>query len=293
MKSIETKGKHYGQFIGVRDSRNRKVSGLSTRNGRYYGTLWVETKGSVKKNARRFPLSDLEGKPCCDLSSAKQAFDLLRGQRVEKALPLGGRKPGFSSWVDEYLLRSSTLKKKKGTIENETQALSRWTDHLGSVLLDKITKSMIDAYIQRRLKGGLLGMRDFAPAAPRTIQLDCTALRNSLKQAVNAGYLNRIPEFPEITVPKPPRRSLITPEQFQTLLESCTDRKNDGSPVTRNGEQLSDFLRFLAFSGSREQEALRILWDHVDFKGGRVYIGAPEDFEAGKLSVGEGGSSKP
>lgn len=32
---------HGAQFIGVRDSRNRRVPGLCVRNGRYYAQLWV------------------------------------------------------------------------------------------------------------------------------------------------------------------------------------------------------------------------------------------------------------
>jgi len=44
----------------------------------------------------------------------------------------------------------------------------------------------------------------------------------------------------------------------------------------KNGEQLADYLRFLAFSGAREQEALRIKWDDVDFARKRVTIGADQ-----------------
>lgn len=33
--------KHGAQFIGVRDSRNRRVPGLYQSNGCYYAQLWV------------------------------------------------------------------------------------------------------------------------------------------------------------------------------------------------------------------------------------------------------------
>lgn len=295
MKSNETKRKHDGQFIAARDSRNRKVPGLSIRNGRFYGTLWTESKSSAKKTARRFPLLDPDGEACRDLTSAKTAFDLLKGRRIENTLPLGGRKPGFSTWVDGedgYLNRKTTLTKKSGTIENETQSLSRWKDHLGNVRLDKITTAMIDSFIQRRLAGGRIGIREFAPVAPRTIKLDCITLRNALKAAVDAGHLVELPKFPKIDVPEAPRRNLVEPQQFKSLLASCTAKNSDGSPVTRNGEQLRDFLRFLAFSGAREQEGLKVCWSHVDFKGRRVYIGAPEEFDAARPAVGTGGESK-
>ena len=39
----------------------------------------------------------------------------------------------------------------------------------------------------------------------------------------------------------------------------------DGKPKYRNGELLADFLKLLAYSGAREQEALALRWEHVDF----------------------------
>jgi integrase len=47
-----------------------------------------------------------------------------------------------------------------------------------------------------------------------------------------------------------------------------------GTACRRNGAQLVDYLRFLAFSGTREQEALRVRWADVDFKSERVTIGS-------------------
>jgi integrase len=37
---------------------------------------------------------------------------------------------------------------------------------------------------------------------------------------------------------------------------------------------LADYLRFLAFSGAREQEALQLKWADVDFRNERLTIGA-------------------
>ena len=39
--------KHGAQFIGVRDSRNRRVPGLYQRNGRFYAQFWVSREGSA------------------------------------------------------------------------------------------------------------------------------------------------------------------------------------------------------------------------------------------------------
>lgn len=291
MQGNEKKSNHGGQFINVRDSRNRRVSGLYTRNGRFYGLLWAPGKDG-KKTARRFPLNDPSGMPCETLAQAKDAFDLLRGDRQSEALPLAGRKPGFSTWADDYLQRAATLAKKPGTVQNETQALARWKAHLGSTAVDKVTTPMIAAYCEKRLKGGRIGGKEFAPAHPRTVTLDCVMLRAALKAAADSGFLRDLPRFPKIKVPPPPRRSLITPQEFEALLDACMANDKDGLPITRNGQQLRDFLQFLAFCGCREQEGLRVRWKHVDFVNRRVFIGAGEDFEATGLSVGTGGDTK-
>ena len=59
-----------------------------------------------------------------------------------------------------------------------------------------------------------------------------------------------------------------------------------------NGEQLRDFLRLLAGTGAREQEALALQWAHADFAGGKIHIGAPAHFVAARFTIGKGGESK-
>ena len=183
MKSNESKiGGHGRKFIPVYDSRNRRVSGLQTRAGVFYGSVWG-AGADGKKTARKFRLLTPEGVPCGNLAEAKAARDLLQGAKQSEALPIAGRKPGFSTWAETYLTLSSTLAKKPVTVQNETQALVRWKSHLGSTLVDRITTPMIAAYVEKRLKGGRIGGKEFAPAHPRTVRLDCIMLRAALPAA--------------------------------------------------------------------------------------------------------------
>lgn len=255
--------------------------------------LWVELGDSEKKTARRFLLQTSEGSPCENLTEAKIAFDQLRVDRQKSILPMSGRKPNFPTWADGYLKLTHTLSKTAGTLENETQALERWKKHLGFIPVDKVSTPMISAYKEKRLKGLRFGERKFKPASPRTVDLDFTILRNVLKAAKEAGYLRKLPDFPRIKVPSPNRRSLITPADFGRLLESCMAHDEVSQvPITKNGEQLRDFFRLLAFCGCREQEGLRIRWLHVDFENKRLFIGAPDNFKASEFTVGSGGVSK-
>lgn len=284
-------GEHRRHFIAATDWRNRKIPGLYQRGDRFYGQLWIE-KMDGRKTARRFALEDQDGNPCRTVTDAKTAFDRLKNDRRENKLPALGHKPGFDSFAAEYLTMQSTRNKKPRTQVNEAQAIERWKAHLANVRIDRITTPMIKGYAEARQRGCKLAGKAFAPAHPRTVALDCIVLRQVLKAAADAGHLREMPRFPKIEIPPPPRRSLISPAGFDRLLACCLANKPDGKPVTLNGEQLRDFLRLLACTGAREQEALALRWAHVDFNAGRIYIGAPEDFTAATFSIGRGGESK-
>jgi integrase len=282
---------HRAQFIPARDSRNRRVPGLCTRNGRYYAQLWIDP-GNGRKSARRLPLIDENKQPIRSLAQAKDALVSLQEHRKQNTLPQRGRRPTFSTFAEQYLQLASTRQKRKRTQEKEAAAIELWNAHLAQVRLDQISTPMIKDFVERRLNGCRLRGKYYEPAAPRTVALDLIALRNVLKAAIDSDHIRELPRFPRIKVPPPPRRPLLTPEQFQNLLARCFAIKDDGEPLTRNGEQLHDFLRLLAFSGAREQEALRLRWSHVDFEQRRMFIGAHGNFFATAMTVGSGGTSK-
>jgi integrase len=282
---------HRPQFIPALDSRNRRVPGLCTRNGRYYAQLWVDL-GNGRKSARRLPLLKENKEPIRSLGEAKDALISLREHRKQNTLPQRGRKPTFASFAAQYLQMASTRQKRKRTQDKEEAAIEMWNAHLGQVRLEQISTSMIKDFVEKRLNGCRLRGKYYAPAAARTVALDLIALRNVLKVAIDSDHIRDLPRFPRVKVPPPPRRALLIPEQFQNLLTCCFATKDDGEPLTKNGQQLYDFLQLLAFSGAREQEALRLRWSHVDFARRRIFIGADENFIATAMTIGSGGTSK-
>lgn len=258
---------HRTQFTAVRDSRNRRVPGLYIRNGRYYGQLWVD-RGNGKKTARRFPLLNDSEKPACTLAEAKQAFEIKRHERRENALPSAGCKPLCADYCETYFAKAKVQRKRAGTLENERQAITRWREHLGHVRIDRISTPMISAFVEKRLAGGKFGGRELRPVAERTANLDLLMLRNVLKAALDDGHLRELPKMKSLDEPPTPKRLLVTPAEFDRLLAAVR------SACEKNGEQVADYLRFLAFSGAREQEALRVSWANVDFARERLTIGA-------------------
>jgi integrase len=262
-------GNHFAKFIPVRDSRNRRVRGLYQRNDRYYAQLWVD-RGYGKKSARRFPLLTPDNLPARTLQEAKEALEVKRHERRKDALPLLGRKPIFGDYCDAYFDKARVQRKRPGTLENERQAIARWRSHLGHLRIDKITTPMIVGLLEKRLKGGAFGGRKLEPVSQRTANLDLMMLRNVLKAAVDDGYLRDLPKMKMLEEPPTPKRQLLMPAEFDRLIAAAR------SDCKKNGEQLADHLRFLAFSGAREQEALRIKWADVDFERERVTVGADQ-----------------
>src|SRR5947207_5311431 len=258
---------HRAQFIPARDSRNRRTPGLYLRGDRYYAQLWVDV-GNGKKTSRRFPLRDSDNQPVQTLSTAREALEIKRHERREKQLPTFGYKPLFRDYCATYFEKAKVQRKRPDTVAGEREALARWCDHLGHVRIDQIATPLIASYIDKRLKGGKFNGRKLAPVSERTANLDIIRLRNVLKSAIDDGYIRELPRIKMLDEAPPPKRDLVTPAEFDRLIEAAPNA------CEKNGEQLADYLRFLAFSGAREKEALRIKWADVDFERERVTIGA-------------------
>jgi integrase len=264
-----TSANHRAQFIPARDSRNRRIPGLYLRGDRYYAQLWVDI-GNGKKTSRKFPLRDGDNQVVRTLSAAREALEIKRYERRENQLPTLGHKPVFRDYCAIYFEKAKVQRKRPGTVAGERETLARWCHHLGHVRIDQIATPLIVSYIDKRLKGGTFCGRKLAAVSERTANLDVIRLRNVLKSAIDDGYIRELPRIKMLDEAPPPKRDLVTPAEFERLIKAAQ------SNCEKNGEQLADYLRFLAVSGAREKEALRIKWADVDFVRERVTIGADQ-----------------
>jgi integrase len=258
---------HRAQFIAARDSRNRRIPGLYIRGSRFYAQLWVDL-GNGKKTTRRFPLFDRDNQPVQNITAAREALEIKRHERRQNGLPTIGHKPLFRDYCVTYFDKAKVHRKRRGTLDGERQALARWCDYLGHLRIDQIGTPIISAFIDTRLKGGKFHGRKLGAVSERTANLDLMRLRNVLKAAIDDRYMRELPRIKMLDESPPPKRALVTPAEFDRLIESSR------TGCEKNGNQLADYLQFLAFSGAREKEALRIKWADVDFERERVTIGA-------------------
>ena len=199
----------------------------------------------------------------------------LQTKRADNDMPSVGRTPKFADYAARYLdfISSGQGAKKPGTVDKERSILALWTEHLGGLRVDQVKRVHVNRFVERRIKAGL---------SPRTANLDIIALRNVLKRAVDEGLIQRLPTEGlrplKTTVRK---RPLFGPAELEKLCSAAFEtRKNEAGevvPVTKNSQEFVDYIKLLAFSGARRNEALGLRWPDVDFDREQLTIGASGD----------------
>lgn len=259
MQPAETPSKpskrHGSSYSKVLDNRKHPVRGLWRRNGVFYARMTVEDQEGKKKVAW---IKLAAASPAEAQTELRKVLTEREGNELRHV----GKSPLFAKYLDEtYLPLLPGTGKKAATLVTERAHYGRWREALGHLHLDKIRPSHILGVLNR-----LRGER-----SPRTCNLALVCLRHVLKAAKRDKFLTALPtEDIEWQKVEKKSRRLFTMADIELI---CAK----GLEVSKNGQQLSDYLRFLSLSGAREQEALRIGWADVNFSGKLLTIGADGD----------------
>jgi integrase len=258
------------RFEKVKDGRRQPVRGLWKRGERYYARLAVENPLTGVKAIRRIPLEDKDGNAVHTVPQAIAELRRLQTHRGDNTLRTVERTPKFTDYAARYLefIGSGQGAKKPATVEKEKSILSRWTEHLGQLRLDQIKRVHVNRFVEKRLSGG---------ASARTINLDVISFRVVLKRALSDGLVQRLPtEGLKPLKTEQGKRSLFTAEDLEKLCTAAFQNKEnaDGKtvPLTENAQQLIDYVRLMAYSGCRRNEALGLQWDDVDATKGLLNV---------------------
>ncbi|MGP8200014.1 MAG: phage integrase SAM-like domain-containing protein [Limisphaerales bacterium] len=220
------------QYQKVYDGRKRRIRGLWVRNGRYSAQMTVKDPDTGKKEVRRIPLEVEENgakRPVATVPEAIAAQERLKVQRVDNALPVLGRTPKFCDYVKDYLAKPTTLNKTPKTIQTETGHLNAWIKHLGETRLKDIIKPMIAEFRDKRLR---------EKVSPRTVNLAIGALRVILREAIEDGWIQRLPmENLRALKYVARKRQLVSLADIEKICESAIE-------VSKNGEQFRDYIMF-------------------------------------------------
>jgi integrase len=275
---------HGATFTKVLDGRKQPIRGLWQRNERFYAQISFDDTITGARKTKRVPLCDKDGNPVTSRAEAVAAFEKVKVQRAEDKLPVLKRAPKFSEFADTYLayIKSGTTEKIKSasTIAKEASILAEWKRHLGGARLEKIRLHHVKAFIQKRKSDGL---------SNRTANLDVITFRNVMKHAVDCGHIDLLPT----TTLRPlkvaqKKRDLFSTADLEKLCNAAfetKEAKGEKIPVTKNAQEFTDYVRFLAYSGARRNEALRVRWKDVDFEHEQVTIGAEGDSKNAKARV--------
>jgi integrase len=136
----------------------------------------------------------------------------------------------------------------------------------GDMGLSEITPGQVQEYrIHRREKSM---ERYKKPPARSTMHQEIVCLRQTLKTAVRHGWLQFLPDLsePYRASGKISHRAWFSPEEYRTLYTAT--RKRARSPKRKRykwaGEQLHDFVLFMANTGLRPDEAYRLEYRDIE-----------------------------
>jgi integrase len=258
---------HVASFAKVLDGRKQPIRGLWIRNSRYYAQLKIENAITGIKKTKRVPLVDKDGKAVETVAAAFAELKRLQTQRADDTLPVLERTKKFATYAKEYLDYIGSAK-KPGTVEKEKAILARWTDAIGQLRVDQIKRVHVNRFIEARLKEGV---------APRTLNLDVISFRLVMKRAFSDGLIQRLPtEGLQPLKASTVKRSLFTTAELEKLCAAAFETKQDKHgktvPLTENAQQFVDYVRLMAYSGARRNEALGLRWEDVDSDNSQMFI---------------------
>ena len=246
-------------YAKVRDQRKQPVRGLWERNGSFYAQMTMPHPTTGLPVVRRVRLEDKDGVPVATVPQAIATMNKMKAQRSDETLKVAAKRtPTLAEYGQTYLERLEQLgNKRPKTVALERTMLNSLTASLGSLRLRELSPLRIHNHMAARIKSG---------TAPRTVNIEVTALRSVLRSAIDDHLLNALPPIKRLRETTAKRRCL-TSDEIDRIAKAALE-----SP--RTGQMVHDFIMLMAYSGGRRSETLRLRWQDVDFDQKQLHIGA-------------------
>lgn len=269
---------HSAKFVKVLDGRKQPIRGLWKRGERFYAQLMVENPVTGVKRVKRVPMVDKDNNPVQTVAQAVEAMKRLQVQRTDGSLPSLDRVKKFKDYAADYLknIAAGEGAKAPATVSKEKTAIARWIEHLGEKRLNQIKRVHINSYVRERRQE--VDNEGNPKYSNRTINLDVIALRCVLKDALDDGLIQILPmagmkPLDEKEVKRPLFTAAMLDKLCSAAFEMKKDKQGKDVPITQNAQEFADYVKVMAYSGARRNEALGIQWDDVDFSGkGKLYL---------------------
>ena len=207
-----------------------------------------------------------------DLSRAKDVAEewylSLRGRFRNGELVKKER--SFSDAAEHYLRHARVLAVSVRSPKYIEYMELRMRRHIlpffGKIPLSEVSRGLVQSYRVKRAEETIAASatadKPGKPPARSTMLQEIVHIRQVLKHAEGMGWIQHIPslDMPYMTYTKRERRAWFSPEEYEQLYKATRRRIEDGE---RRGwksryEDLHDFVLFMANTGLRPDEALRL-----------------------------------
>jgi integrase len=186
---------------------------------------------------------------------AEEWFDELRyGKR--KGIPIHDKTFSevsklFLDYQDRMVQKGDRSSRQAKDYMYRINELNKYFSKVG---ISKININNIDEYRSYRL------LNPKKPVSRNTVKYDLLGLRQVLKFAMNQGWIEILPIFPETKKIESNPRPWFSPEEWKVLKNASFERIKQarGKRQKWEREQLHDFMIFIVHTGVRVEEALTI-----------------------------------
>lgn len=166
-------------------------------------------------------------------------------------------------FIGEYEVSVAGQRNERYAKSHESRIRNHLIPFFGDTPLNKITAGLVQEYRIQRTQNGYNGRFP----SRSTLHHETVTLRMVLKTAHRYGWIDAIPDLtpPYKTSGKVKHRAWFSPEEYKMLYEATRERaKNPKRENYRtNGEDLHDYVLFMANTGLRPDEAGRLEYRDV------------------------------
>jgi integrase len=195
---------------------------------------------------------------------AEDWFLGLKGKRRAGEIKTGKTfKAAADQFLHEYEVITAGQRNPKYVESHGDRLRVHLLPFFGQMVLSEITPGTVQEYRIHRTQTSRTGK----PPARSTIHHEIVTLRQVLKTAHRHGWLQFVPDLspPYKTSGKISHRAWFSPTEYRQLYEAT--RRRAKSPLKKrwgwSGEQLHDYVLFMANTGLRPDEAARLEYRDV------------------------------
>ena len=198
----------------------------------------------------------------------------LRG-KIKMGEPIGERKfkEAAEKFLEEYTLITGGDRSPEYVANMQRQLKLYIVPYFGEKSLSQVTAVAVQDYrVHRQTYQVKHPLREEGEDKPRppsrsTLHQEVVVIRQVLKTAIRHGWMKHLPDLsmPYKTAGKLTRRAWFNPDEYKQLYEAT--RRRASNPKSKrwrwHGEQLHDYVLFMANTGLRPDEANKLEYRDV------------------------------